>query len=192
MCLVPPVPKLTPLSQHVSKSPEPPLPPAPPRPMSFESGEIGRGEYQAAPQERRRANSHSTRQSTTTTQVSEKHTNTIRRDSGIQIPPTSHQHARQGSISHTLTNEPQAGVLDTLPAPAPLAPAGADLELGNSTKPDPRNANVEQWLTRRPPEKPVLKPETRYCFTEGFTKPVRTHHCRACGTVCLMTLLLLN
>lgn len=102
-------------------------------------------------------------------------------DSGIQIPAASHKPARHGSISHTLaeTEEPQAGVLDTLTSPAPLQSPDHDLE---AAKP-----NNEQWLTRRPPEKPILRPETRYCFTEGFTKPVRTHHCRACGTVRLLT-----
>lgn len=160
---------------HISKSPPPPVPTAPPLPVFFSSDDIGRGEYQPTPQEPRRANS----QSTTTVQVSEKHT------TDMAVPTTSHQPARQGHISHTLSEVPQ-----TIPAQGHLTSTGTDLELGNgnSTKPVPGNANYDRRLTRQPPEKPVLRPETRYCFTEGFVKPVRTHHCRACGTVCVMTL----
>ena len=170
-------------NQYISKSPPPPAPKAPPRPVSFESDDIGRGEYQPTPQEHSRVNSHSPRQSTTTTQVSEKHTSATRCDSGIQPPATSHQPTRQG---HALSDEPQP--LDARPAQARLAFTGTDLELGNAAKPLPGNAKFDPWLTRRPPEKPVLRPETRYCFTDGFVKPVRAHHCRVCGTVCVIAL----
>lgn len=30
---------------------------------------------------------------------------------------------------------------------------------------------------------PVLHPAHRYCQRDGFVKPYRAHHCRACGTV---------
>lgn len=38
-------------------------------------------------------------------------------------------------------------------------------------------------FSRHPPTHPVLSPEYRYCHREGFVKPPRAHHCRACGTV---------
>ena len=37
--------------------------------------------------------------------------------------------------------------------------------------------------TRSPPKTPVLQAEYRYCHKDGFQKPLRAHHCRACGTV---------
>ncbi|GJE88984.1 DHHC zinc finger domain-containing protein [Phanerochaete sordida] len=40
-------------------------------------------------------------------------------------------------------------------------------------------------LTRRPPMNPALLPEWRYCYKDGFVKPPRAHHCRACGTCIL-------
>lgn len=42
---------------------------------------------------------------------------------------------------------------------------------------------LPMMYTRRPPISPVLKPEYRYCGRDGFVKPLRAHHCRACGTV---------
>jgi len=34
---------------------------------------------------------------------------------------------------------------------------------------------------RRPPLTPTLVPAYRYCEREGLVKPLRAHHCRACG-----------
>ena len=42
---------------------------------------------------------------------------------------------------------------------------------------------MEAQLHRQPPTTPVLQPLHRYCLTDGFVKPYRAHHCRACGTV---------
>lgn len=36
---------------------------------------------------------------------------------------------------------------------------------------------------RRPPFQPILKEENRYCYRCCHVKPMRAHHCRACGTV---------
>ena len=36
---------------------------------------------------------------------------------------------------------------------------------------------------RRPPSTPILVPAYRYCGREGLIKPLRAHHCRACGKV---------
>ena len=40
--------------------------------------------------------------------------------------------------------------------------------------------------SRNPPPYPVLLPEYRYCYKDGFVKPMRSHHCRVCGTVCIV------
>ncbi|CAA7262198.1 unnamed protein product [Cyclocybe aegerita] len=40
-------------------------------------------------------------------------------------------------------------------------------------------------LQRRPPTTAVLLPAHRYCTTEQFVKPYRSHHCRVCGTCVL-------
>ena len=40
-----------------------------------------------------------------------------------------------------------------------------------------------ELLARRPPQHPALLPEYRYCYKDGFVKPMRAHHCRICGTV---------
>ena len=50
------------------------------------------------------------------------------------------------------------------------------------------NANAEgsglpMRYTRNPPKTPILRPNYRYCYKDGFIKPPRAHHCRACGTV---------
>jgi len=40
---------------------------------------------------------------------------------------------------------------------------------------------------RRPPSTPILAPAHRYCGREGLIKPLRAHHCKACGKVCTPT-----
>ncbi|KAI0651141.1 zf-DHHC-domain-containing protein [Trametes meyenii] len=40
-------------------------------------------------------------------------------------------------------------------------------------------------FTRKPPSTPIMLPEYRYCHKDGFQKPMRAHHCRACGTCVL-------
>lgn len=76
-------------------------------------------------------------------------------------------------------DDPQTSPADALP---PVAAGRAVREERN-----PRN--LEDGLpppiySRRPPTHPVLSPEFRYCPRDGIVKPMRSHHCRACGTVC--------
>ncbi|THH03993.1 hypothetical protein EW145_g5843 [Phellinidium pouzarii] len=40
--------------------------------------------------------------------------------------------------------------------------------------------------SRRPPTHPALLPEYRYCYKDGFIKPMRAHHCRICATCVLL------
>ena len=42
---------------------------------------------------------------------------------------------------------------------------------------------LPMMYTRVPPGDRLLRPEYRYCQRDGFVKPLRAHHCRACGTV---------
>ncbi|KAG6899623.1 hypothetical protein C0993_008565 [Termitomyces sp. T159_Od127] len=46
-----------------------------------------------------------------------------------------------------------------------------------------RHKDAGDYLHRRPPATPILRPEHRYCAIDRIVKPYRTHHCRNCGTV---------
>ena len=150
--------------QVVSKSPEPTFdnpPPPPPRRSSI-SDDIGRGEYRPPSSKR-------------TTKLSKK---SVEGDSAhhpsVSAPAAAH--LKSPTASPDLAN---AGVLDTLPAPI----SGAhDLEAGSRSQ----NANPTPLFSRRPPTTPVLLPAYRYCYRDTLYKPLRAHHCRACGTVCLL------
>ncbi|KAG6890129.1 hypothetical protein C0995_011422 [Termitomyces sp. Mi166 len=45
-----------------------------------------------------------------------------------------------------------------------------------------RQKEPVDYLHRRPPTTPILRPEHRYCEIDRIVKPYRTHHCRNCGT----------
>ncbi|EKM52384.1 uncharacterized protein PHACADRAFT_260719 [Phanerochaete carnosa HHB-10118-sp] len=79
-----------------------------------------------------------------------------------------------------------AGDADALP---PVQAAHARSEMngdGNGAQqPSGDTSGLPMGLTRRPPMTPVLHPDHRYCFKDGFIKPPRAHHCRACGTCVL-------
>ncbi|KAH8112143.1 zf-DHHC-domain-containing protein [Phellopilus nigrolimitatus] len=66
----------------------------------------------------------------------------------------------------------------TLPNPDANQPGGSGQRIDDGLPP-PMNS-------RRPPLHPVLLPEYRYCFKDGFVKPMRAHHCRTCATCVLM------
>jgi len=52
-------------------------------------------------------------------------------------------------------------------------------EMGRTSEKEKTSRN----LYRKVPSTPVLSPVLRYCDVDGFVKPYRAHHCRACGTV---------
>ncbi|KAG7087782.1 hypothetical protein E1B28_013723 [Marasmius oreades] len=110
-------------------------------------------------------------------------------------------------------DDTSAGVLDALPRPnGTAATAVADMLSGNGNgnlnetgkgkgkgkgeRPD-RHERMQLKIQRamkraesknvyrRPSNTPQLLPEFRYCQKDGFVKPYRTHHCRACGTCVL-------
>ncbi|KZT00277.1 zf-DHHC-domain-containing protein [Laetiporus sulphureus 93-53] len=88
------------------------------------------------------------------------------------------------SASAPADGEVNAGMTDAIPAAA-----GAHVENAKGIVQAETNKVSSQALpmmfTRRPSQDPVLLPEYRYCYKEGFVKPPRAHHCRACGTCVL-------
>ncbi|KAI0077000.1 zf-DHHC-domain-containing protein [Panus rudis PR-1116 ss-1] len=94
-------------------------------------------------------------------------------------------------------DDPNIGVTDTLP-PVQKALARAEQNYtgngvqpsqpngnGNHIQPLPDTSSQPMMYSRKPPTTPVLLPEYRYCYKDGFVKPLRAHHCRACGTCIL-------
>lgn len=45
------------------------------------------------------------------------------------------------------------------------------------------------YVTRNPPQTPVLAEEYRYCVRDKLMKPMRAHHCRLCATVSLFAII---
>ncbi|GJJ14025.1 hypothetical protein Clacol_008282 [Clathrus columnatus] len=78
----------------------------------------------------------------------------------------------------------QTSPMDTLP---PVAAGRAARDIGNI---DIEEGLPPPFYSRRPPTHPVLSPEFRYCTRDGIVKPMRTHHCRACGT-CILNVLVM-
>lgn len=81
-----------------------------------------------------------------------------------------------------------AGDMDAVPPVAATrvhaAGGGADYHPASEThETQNSNARLPMMYSRTPPTSPVLRPEYRYCQRDGFVKPLRAHHCRACGTV---------
>lgn len=72
----------------------------------------------------------------------------------------------------------QTSPIDALP---PVAAGRAAREMRNGGE----EGLPPPFYSRRPPTHSVLLPEFRYCPRDGIVKPMRAHHCRACGTVCL-------
>lgn len=91
----------------------------------------------------------------------------------------------------------QREVEPVVPAPAVVADPQMSLAdvlppvmTGRAAREERSARNIEDGLpppvySRRPPTHPVLSPEFRYCPRDGIVKPMRSHHCRACGTCVL-------
>jgi len=95
-------------------------------------------------------------------------------------------HAGPGSDAEV---DPSASNLDAIP-PVAAAKATKDLSVeaaAPAQRPRVKHETLSGSLrpTRRPPSTPVLLPECRYCYKDGFVKPLRAHHCRSCGTCVL-------
>ncbi|TFK48207.1 zf-DHHC-domain-containing protein [Heliocybe sulcata] len=182
---------------HVSKSPEP----NPSRTARFDdSWEEGMGGYQYEgitypendPSQSNPPPSTATGSTAVAQPTAEKHTESLR-----------NEHA--DSSQNAASADPNAGNLDSIP-PVGLVKAAVDPSVESAApaqppSPQPRssfqsrpeqpprtkseNTPARVPPTRRPPTTPVLLPECRYCYKDGFVKPLRTHHCRSCGTCVL-------
>ena len=75
--------------------------------------------------------------------------------------------------------------MHTLPPPAITRAKAATDHSVMPTRPEmpPPGDKQAMRFTRSPPKTPVLREEYRYCRKDEFLKPLRAHHCRACGTV---------
>lgn len=81
------------------------------------------------------------------------------------LPPPSVQHAApQSSSGHSAPQSEDASSPEQMKSASERIP------------PEPG---------RRPPSTPILVPAYRYCEREGLIKPLRAHHCKACGKVCV-------
>ena len=93
------------------------------------------------------------------------------------------------------SRDENAGVTDALPPVAAVKAKGTVVDLPppppshqpSQAQPTPlpgtASSRKPMMYTRAPPQTPVLLPQYRYCHKDGFQKPLRAHHCRACGTV---------
>ena len=117
------------------------------------------------------------------------------------IPPSSSAHTSptHPTFQPTRTRQPSRGS-STLASPPPSAlpstengartGSHAAPRLPVSEKP-PRGENSQRAHTppqgRAPTRLPALREEHRFCRRCSIIKPPRTHHCRACGTVRLIS-----
>ncbi|KAJ3491933.1 hypothetical protein NLI96_g375 [Meripilus lineatus] len=93
-------------------------------------------------------------------------------------PESLRQDKRKSEVDRSTKAIPSAQVAHTR---SPANRNGIPPENGNHT---PRDL-PPMMFTRRPSTTPVLLPEFRYCHKDEFVRPMRAHHCRACGTCIL-------
>ncbi|KII83651.1 hypothetical protein PLICRDRAFT_47131 [Plicaturopsis crispa FD-325 SS-3] len=164
-------------AQHVPKCARPiprNAPPPPPRRSNdTDSTHIGGGSYEASlPTPRFDLSVYGTHENTPTVESAPHFEMPL-----SEKDPRPHRPDERYSLY--TGNDVHAGVLDTLPAPAPGPTTIPPLPVPNATGLPP------PLMSRRPPTTPVLLPEYRYCPHCEIVKPYRTHHCRACGTCVL-------
>jgi hypothetical protein len=83
-----------------------------------------------------------------------------------------------------VVDDRNAGVMNALPSGGPVPEAGVPGVSEHQTQ-KPLRSRAEDLppYERQPATRPVLLPEHRYCGRDNVVKPLRTHHCRVCGTV---------
>ncbi|KAI0633015.1 zf-DHHC-domain-containing protein [Trametes polyzona] len=121
-----------------------------------------------------------------------------------EVKENGHRHSSTNSRRKTSQNghappqnEENVGITDTV-APVAAARAKATGDKGPLARPERTEAPSQpqplpgtqgehkpMMYTRKPPSTPFMLPEYRYCHKDGFLKPPRAHHCRACGTCVL-------
>ncbi|KAI0659585.1 zf-DHHC-domain-containing protein [Cubamyces menziesii] len=92
-------------------------------------------------------------------------------------------HTQSSMRSHAETRDQNVGITDAIP-PVAAVRAKATADKGPASRPE-QAEQKPMMFTRKPPTTPILLPEYRYCHKDGFQKPLRAHHCRACGTCVL-------
>ncbi|EJD04892.1 zf-DHHC-domain-containing protein [Fomitiporia mediterranea MF3/22] len=100
------------------------------------------------------------------------------------------------STDETAVEKPKLGGSQRRGSDAPQHPLAKQADPTGTSNPrtsqPPRaGGSTEDGLpppmySRRPPTYPSLLPEYQYCHKDGLVKPMRTHHCRICGTCVLM------
>jgi len=122
-----------------------------------------------------------------------------------EVPPPAHISSSTGSVEQPmnghheknysqpqgqpLQQDPNVGVIDTFPpvqhGQVMAAENTREQQQQQPTNGAPPSSQKPMIYQRKPSARPVLRPETRYCYKDGFVKPLRAHHCRACGTCIL-------
>ncbi|KLO17758.1 zf-DHHC-domain-containing protein [Schizopora paradoxa] len=94
----------------------------------------------------------------------------------------------QPGINNTNIPHPPATTpsIDADPKLSPLPPRPAHLPMHQVHTQNAKPTDRVDVLARLPPTRPILLPEHRVCKIEHHVKPMRTHHCRICGTCVLM------
>ncbi|KAL5525073.1 hypothetical protein ACEPAF_8942 [Sanghuangporus sanghuang] len=116
------------------------------------------------------------------TYESSPHSQNVRHNSGGErsTDETAVTSAETGSVPL----HPLARMVDPTSTPSPNANA-KEYQPPQNTK-SAEDGLPPPMFSRRPPTYPMLLPEYRYCQKDGIVKPLRAHHCRACGTCVLM------
>ncbi|EIW56472.1 zf-DHHC-domain-containing protein [Trametes versicolor FP-101664 SS1] len=183
---------------HVRKSPAPLIQNALPTWWGSESeAELAAAEYAASHPQPAQSEPKEEHKRSHSQRVAEVKTN----GHGNGSANSRHKASQNG---HAPPGDEQAGITDALP-PVAAVRAKATVDQGPAARPElahvssshVRSPSQPQPLpgihgeqiparyTRKPPSTPIMLPEYRYCHKEGFLKPMRAHHCRACGTCVL-------
>ncbi|KAI8990374.1 DHHC palmitoyltransferase-domain-containing protein [Trametes punicea] len=170
-------------------------PPQQSEPKGQSPRSTARSATKAKPDSHRRVNSKSGRKASQNGKADTQDVNAGMTDA---IPPVAAAHAKA-----TADKGPPARTERPESPPRPHSPSATSQQL--SQPPEESTTHKQQterhvqplpgtggaseqkpmMFTRKPPTTPILLPEYRYCHTDGFLKPLRAHHCRACGTCVL-------
>ncbi|KAI0744588.1 zf-DHHC-domain-containing protein [Earliella scabrosa] len=116
---------------------------------------------------------------------------------GAHDSTNSRRQPSQNGHASAPSRDENAGVTDALPPVAavkakttvvdlpPPPPSHQPGQAQPTPLPGTASSRKPMMYTRAPPQTPVLLPQYRYCHKDGFQKPLRAHHCRACGTCVL-------
>lgn len=110
-------------------------------------------------------------------------------DANGAAPASAGLHGHSGPAPPRDVNyDDNAGMLDAIPPVTEARtaqPNGSGKPLPSAPNGSSPRAQLPMMYTRKPSATPLLRPEHRYCYKDGFLKPPRAHHCRACGTCVL-------